>query len=302
MRSLIRRPGLPDTVREAASTITVERVAGHVRKLTSFGPRCAGRPAAVEATLGYIREHLEASGYEAVEERYGEARYQTNALATLAGQDSELPLVEIGAHWDTVADSPGADDDASGVAGLLEIARCIRTAGPFNRGIRFCFFAEEESGLLGSTAHVRRLEPGSVDGLISLEMIGYRTMMPGTQKTPLRVPFVFSPPRVGDFITAVADLRSTSYADAFTRGAAQCAQDLRVFPVRRIGGLFKDASRSDHLPYWRSRRKGLLITDTANLRNPHYHQASDSIETLDLEFLADVARAVVGAASLLSQA
>jgi aminopeptidase YwaD len=297
----LRGPRLHDQLREAARSIAVEAVTDHVRRLTSFGPREAGQPAAVDATLAYLRQRLEESGYEAVEERYGDARYQTNVLATLPGQRPDLPLLEIGAHWDTVPDSAGADDNASGVAGLLEIARCLRTAGPLRRGIRFCFFAEEESGLLGSFAHVRRIGPGSVDGLISLEMIGYRTAAAASQQTPLRVPLLFSPPRAGTFITAIANLRSTSYANAFTRGARQCSRELQIFAVPRIGGLFKDASRSDHLPYWKSHRKGLLVTDTANLRNPHYHRRSDTIETLDFEFLADVARATAAAAAILAR-
>ncbi|MFJ9895876.1 M20/M25/M40 family metallo-hydrolase [Streptomyces sp. NPDC091280] len=296
-----RRFRLHESVRDAVATITAESAAEHVRQLTSLGPRDAHRPAAVDATLAHLTDCLASFGYKTVEERYGVGRHQTNVLATLPGQRADLPLLEIGAHWDTVPGSPGADDNASGIAGLLEIARCLQAAGPFPRGIRFCCFAEEESGLLGSFAHVERLDKGSVDGLISLEMIGFRTTAPASQQTPLRVPLLFSPPRVGDFITVVADLRSTSYADAFTQGAAQCARGLRVFSVRRIGGLLKDASRSDHLPYWRSRRKGLLVTDTANLRNQHYHRESDTIETLDFEFLADVARAAAGAAAILAR-
>ncbi|HEV2639488.1 MAG TPA: M20/M25/M40 family metallo-hydrolase [Actinocrinis sp.] len=274
----------------------------HVEFLTSVGPRCARHPGAVVDTLAYLADALEGFGYSVVAQSYGSGPHQVNLLAQLTGHCADLPILEVGAHWDSVPGSPGADDNASGVAGVLEVARCLREVGPPARSVRFCLFAEEEPepGMVGSTAHVELLAGQAVDGLIALEMIGYRSREPGSQSGMPRVPGMFSSLRVGDFVSVVADRRSDGYARAFRRGAARCAPQLRVVPVRWIGGMVKDAARSDHSPYWRSGRKGLLVTGTANLRNPHYHLATDMPQTLDYAFLTDVARAVAGTVSILA--
>lgn len=111
---------------------------------------------------------------------------------------------------------------------------------------------------------------------------------------------MFSPPTTGDFIAVVGDLRSLPFANAVQRSARQYVPGLRLYPVKRLGGLLREAARSDHLPYWRSGRRGLLVTDTANLRNPNYHKATDTLGTLDLEFAAEVTRAVAGAVAQLA--
>ncbi|MEK0098198.1 M20/M25/M40 family metallo-hydrolase [Streptomyces sp. A475] len=272
-----------------------------VESIAGFGPRSEDRPEAVAATLDFLQERLESLGYEVTLEKFGAQAHQVNVSALLKGSQPEQPLIEIGAHWDSVKESPGADDNASGVAGLLEVARCLKGVPRMKRGIRFCFFGEEEVvGLPGSTSHVANLGDEKVDGLIMLEMIGYSDPRPDSQKTPFRVPGVFWPPRTGDFIAVIADRRSTRWAKAFETGAARYAGDLKVYAVRRIGGLIKDAARSDHLPYWKSGRRGLLVTDTANLRNPHYHKDTDTPETLDYAFLANVTRAAAGALEVLA--
>ncbi|MER0485077.1 M20/M25/M40 family metallo-hydrolase [Streptomyces sp. Edi2] len=266
----------------------------HIAALADAGPRWREDRENIAATLRHLRDELSGSGYEVVEERYGEAPHQINLFASLTGRDPAAPLVEVGAHWDTVQGSPGADDNASGVAGVLEIARALHGLGPRQRGIRFCLFGEEEEWMTGSGAHVEQFTAAgeAVEGLIALEMIGFRDSRTGTQRAPLRIPGVFSPPRTGDFI---ADLRSLPFANAVQRSARRYVPGLKTYLLKRTGGLLRDAARSDHLPYWRTARRGLLVTDTANLRNPHYHKATDTLSTLDLDFAADVTRAVAGA-------
>ncbi|MEU5541930.1 M28 family peptidase [Streptomyces sioyaensis] len=293
----VRRPPYTPQLAEALAAIAPAALGRHIAALTDAGPRWRENQQSIAATLQHLHTELTGAGYEVTEQRYGEAPHQINLFATLAGRDTSAPLVEVGAHWDTVEGSPGADDNASGVAGVLEIARALYGLGPRQRGIRFCLFGEEEEWMTGSGAHVARFTAAgeAVEGLIALEMIGFRDPRPGAQRAPLRIPGIFSPPRTGDFIAVIADLRSLPFVNAVQRSARRYVPDLKVYPLKRTGGLLRDAARSDHLPYWRAARRGLLVTDTANLRNPHYHKASDTLSTLDLDFAADVTRAVAGA-------
>ncbi|MEU6064796.1 MULTISPECIES: M20/M25/M40 family metallo-hydrolase [Streptomyces] len=296
------RPAHDPRLAAALSGITPAEVERHLTALTAEGPRWREDEKNVRHTLRYLHDELSGYGYQVVPQQYGEAPHQVNLLATLPGRNSAAPLVEVGAHWDSVEGSPGADDNASGVAGVLATARALHAMGQYRRGVRFCLFGEEEEWMAGSREHVARIEADgeAVEGLIVLEMIGFRDARPGAQRSPLRIPGVFSPPTTGDFIAVIADLRSLPFANAVQRSARQYVPGLRTYPIKRLGGLLRDAARSDHLPYWRSGRRGLLVTDTANLRNPHYHKATDTLATLDLDFAADVIRAVAGAVAQLA--
>jgi aminopeptidase YwaD len=301
-RELAARPAPDPRLAAALSGITADELEKHIHELTSGGPRWREDEENVLHALRYLRDELAGYGYTVVDEPYGEAPHQVNLLATLDGRDSAAPLLEIGAHWDSVQGSPGADDNASGVAGVLAAARVLGSLGERERGIRFCLFGEEEEWMIGSREHVAAVDAAgeAVEGLIVLEMIGFRDARHGAQRSPLRIPGVFSPPHTADFIAVIADLRSLPFVNAVRRSARQYVPGLHVFAVKRLGGMLRAAARSDHLRYWRTRRRGLLVTDTANLRNPHYHKATDTLSTLDLDFAADVTRAVVGAAAQLA--
>jgi len=172
----------------AVETITAAALRRHVERLTAYGPRHRTNPTAVTVALRYLTECLASYGHQVVVERYGPDAHEVNLLTGVTG-GGDLPIVEIGAHWDSVPASPGADDNASGVAGALELARVF--AGPVAapRRLRFCFFGGEEDqpvGCTGSRAHVARLDAAGdrVDGAIVLEMIAYRDHRPGTQRFP----------------------------------------------------------------------------------------------------------------------
>lgn len=275
----------------------------HLLQLTAHGPRHPSNPAGVSEALGYLRGCLSSYGYDVEVERYGRGSHEVNLLAALPG---EWPTLEIGAHWDTVAGSPGADDDASGVAGVLELARHF-AADPPLRTIRFCLFGGEEDGMRGSQAHVSGLGsavPGrdrAVDGIIVLEMIGYRDTRPGAQKLPPgAVEAGIDPARFerGDFIAAVGDKRAGDTLIAIWSAGKE--HGLPVLPVSLPPGHHAHGARSDHHPYWLSGRMGIMITDTAEFRNPHYHQPSDTLETLDLDFAAQATRTVATAVRALT--
>jgi Zn-dependent M28 family amino/carboxypeptidase len=221
-----------------------------------------------------------------------------------------LPVL-VGAHLDTVRYSPGADDNASGVAALLEIGRLLGTlAEP--PAVHLGFFDLEELGLVGSSALARQL---TVKAMICLESVGYYA---GTQRLPAgaRVAFPAAAREIedgrGDFTLVVHRRSSTSAAWAW-QAAAEAAGHRAVLlrdprPDGRLGSLSTvvrphtvHLGRSDHAPFWRHGVPSLLLTDTASFRNPHYHRPTDLAGTLSYAALGHVVTATAAAAGWWSR-
>jgi len=221
-----------------------------------------------------------------------------NIIAEHSGSKAHAAILELGAHYDTVATSPGADDNASGVAAVLEVARVLSQV-TMKPTVRFCFFAREEDGRDGSRYHVQQVQDRneSLDGAIILEMVGYATERPETQRTPARIPWLFSPPTTGNFVAVVGNLRSGGLGKRFENALTVYVPALPYFSAKRVGGFFRDALRSDHKPYWDNGYRAIMLTDTANFRNPHYHRPTDTTDTLNFDFLQQVTQAT--AATLL---
>ena len=228
---------------------------------------------------------------------------------------SAVPPILVSAHYDTVPGSPGADDNASGVASLLEAARVLSTI-QLSRSIEFVAFDMEENqpegfGLVGSTAFVKHIlnkgERGAAGknayaGLYNLEMVGY-TSGPGDQRHPPGFRFIL--PRVydrvrkrefrGDFIALVAIGSGIELSRRFQEAIGLWVPELQVqaievrYRIPRLGDIF----RSDHAPFWAAGIPAIMITDTANFRNPNYHRPTDVPDTLDFPFLGNVTRALV---------
>lgn len=292
------------------------RLGRHITALTGEGPRHGSNPAAVRTTLDYLTTTVEYLGLPVSTVAYGPDPHNINVIVDLPGTDPDAPVLEIGAHWDSVAASPGADDNASGVAGLLEIARAL-TDVPLRRRVRLCFFGGEESseqfpdGRAGSRAHVQAIDAADdsgrsgtddggtgvdTEGAIVLEMIGYTDSAPGSQSLPEGMPDDVAARAAGVpgvFIAVVGNTAATDYVDALTTAAAGLEPALPVLPVLVADDDAADVARSDHSRYWDSGRKGVMLTDTANFRNPHYHASTDTLPTLDLDFAAQVTSAVV---------
>jgi len=286
-----------ERILDCIKAIDEARVHKHVESFCEIGPRCDERPSSIHSTLGYLKEALGEYGYH-VQEEQSDSKYQTNVIAELPGTTSKNCVFEIGAHYDTKPNTPGADDNASGLAGLLEIAR-VMAGIKCRRTVRFCFFGMEETTRGGSRSHVARIISRSNErlaGVLVFEMIGYRTYESNSQRTPARIPLILWPPRTGDFITVVSDFRSSSIAARFQKAARKYVPTLRVFLVNRIGRFLRDGIRSDHSMYWQAGRKGVMITDTANFRNPNYHLPSDTPDTLDFNFVVQVAQAAAATA------
>jgi aminopeptidase YwaD len=224
-----------------------------------------------------------------------------NVVAALRPQQgsvrkTEPPLI-IAAHYDTVEGSPGADDNASGLAVMLEAARALSPM-TLAREIRFIAFCLEEEDLLGSLAYAAALKEAGeeIAGAIVLECVGYTSEKRGSQAIPIATPIAVSD--VGDFLAIVGNSASAPLVNTFKRAATREARELKtvslVVPAK--GERLPDTRRSDHAAFWHYGYPALMLTDTANFRNPHYHRPTDTFETLDLTFMQRVVRAVTAAA------
>ena len=210
------------------------------------------------------------------------------------GIKKRLPPIVIGAHYDTVPGSPGADDNATGVAVLLELARDI-ASGPLKYPVQLVAFDMEEYGYLGSSHHAAKYkqQQKSIRLMISLEMLGYCNHNPNSQSYPAGLKYFY--PNSGNFIALIGTLRTVPDLINFSGKIRKSGQPCEWLPVPNRGLIVPDTRRSDHVPFWDNGYPAIMVTDTANMRNPHYHQASDRIETLDLDFLAGVCRGLVEA-------
>ncbi len=277
------------------ATITPISCEAELSELQAQGGRSAGDEVQTEATLRYLEDRMAALGYETYREdagMYG-AVAQANLIAEIRGETEPEVVCEIGAHYDTVVWSPGADDNGSGVTGVLQVASALRGHRP-ERTIRFCFFAAEEVGLRGSSAHVARIlerEEERVDGLLDLEMIGFYSEEPDSQGAPIRIPLIASLPYTGDFILVAGNFSSGDLGNIYEGCIDRYVPGLKYYSANRIAGFFGDAARSDHSPYWEADLRGIMITDTAEFRNQNYHEATDTIETVNFVFLSRVAQA-----------
>jgi len=237
----------------------------------------------------YIEEKLASYGCDVKRQSFTcmENTYHNIIGETRGKDDSEILI--IGAHYDTVPGSPGADDNASGVAGLLELAR-LTAVNPASRSICFCAFTLEEPPFfqtrhMGSYVYAESLRKKNamIEGMISLEMIGYYCDIKGCQYYPFSFFKWFYPER-GDFIAFVGNISSKN----FTRKVRHAFQ--RVSPLRveslNTASVVPGVDFSDHSSFWKFDYPAFMITDTAFYRNFNYHTAGDTADTLDFKRMA----------------
>ncbi len=228
-----------------------------------------------------------------------------NIIGRKAGTESEGEVYIVDGHFDSVASSPGADDNGSAVAGVLEVLRVLSPYA-FKKTIRYIGFDLEETGLNGSAQYVANgIEGGeTINGVLNFEMIGYYSEVPNSQMTPTGFELFF-PAAVdsltandfrGDFITVVADENSFFLSAAYQNAIDNYVPDLRSvildIPVPVV--LVPDLTRSDHASFWFTNRPAIMLTDGANFRNPNYHSVNDKIETLNFTFMSNVVKAAIG--------
>jgi hypothetical protein len=268
------------------------RLERHVRALAAdIGVRSGDEYAKVQRAAAYIAHELEALGFRVVSQEFSaNGRTYRNLEATLGGTTLRQEVVVLGAHYDSAEEAPGADDNASGVAAVLELARLLAKT-PQARTVRFVLFPNEEppwfaTSDMGSRHYAAeaRTRNDQIVAMLSIESIGYYDTEAGTQRYPF--PLNYAYPDVGDFIGFVSNLKSRgllhraiSAFRAHTRFPTQGAAAPAWVP-----GVWW----SDHWSFWKEGYPAIMISDTAPYRNPFYHTPQDTPDRLDYDRTARV--------------
>ena len=282
-------------------TADKERIIQTVRFLSEENfPRVA-TPANKRNTIDFIIKTITAAGIEATRDEFMLKQIlgddgvaielqritYTNIHALKKGKTNKR--IVIGAHFDILPDySPGADDNASGVAVLIELAHILKTAADLNCDIEFVAYDMEEVGLWGSRYHARKLKNQGVDVvcMLCLDMLGYYSDAENSQRYPIAGMSLLYGTK-GDFLAMIGRAEDGKLlADA--QRAFQEATPLRIqaFPAPQAAELL--FVRSDHAPFWWEGYPALFFTDTADFRSSHYHKATDTWDTLNYDRLAQV--------------
>ncbi|CAG0962303.1 putative lipoprotein aminopeptidase LpqL [Phycisphaerales bacterium] len=228
-----------------------------------------------------------------------------NILIDLPGTDLKNEVILVGAHIDAAQRAPGADDNGTGVSALLELARVLKDQ-PRRRTVRLAFFNLEEVGLVGSTRYVESLPKADaggerIVGMVSLEMLGYFSDAPDSQKSPIpRIEGTFEPPTVGDSIAVVGIARDRYFSQRLIAEMGKAEPTLKITAADFLPVPIPDMMRSDHRPFVMAGLPAVMVTDTANFRNPNYHKETDTVETLDPVRYTLVVRAIAGAVNTLA--
>jgi hypothetical protein len=217
-----------------------------------------------------------------------------NIVAERLGTDPASGKILVGAHYDTVEQSPGADDNATAVATVLEVARLLGSLST-PRTLQLALFDQEEVGLLGSFAYVDRIpETNHLQGAVILEMLGYACYEPGCQRYPIGLP-IAPPTDIGNFLAVVGDRDHMPLIHSFEQASRSNLPPVVALPIPLVQFLPPDLLRSDHAPFWNKGIGAVIVTDTANFRSPHYHQPSDNTDAIDRAFFKGAAQLVVNA-------
>ncbi|MBM4324055.1 MAG: M28 family peptidase [Deltaproteobacteria bacterium] len=272
--------------------IVIENLHQHVGYLSvTIGERHLWKEGSLERTADYIESALISIGYPVQRQTYScYGKNVSNLIVEKTGAEKEV--VVIGAHYDTVPGTPGADDNGSAVAGLLELARLHRNI-PSRKTLLFVAFTNEEPPCfgfsnMGSMVHAKALKEQGipVEVMISLEMIGF-FRSEWIQHYPLPGMDLFYP-KTADFIGVVGNFRSSKYVSFFKKGIRKYS----AIDARSLTGpeFFGGISLSDNFSFWRHGYRAVMVTDTSFFRNPNYHQETDTIGTLDFEKMAEVVK------------
>ena len=288
--------GLPGrSYRGALPTLTSEqqrlrdRLRTHVDQLAgTIGERHVYRRRSLERAAQYIEDQFSASGYKTAAQEFDAAGATVRNIESVHAHETGDTIV-VGAHYDSVAGCPGANDNASGVAALLELARTLKDYAR----LRFVAFVNEDppffmTEFMGSRVYARRCRARGerIDGMLSLETIGYYSSAPGTQQYPGPVVFQRLYPSTGDFIGFGSNFTSRT----LMRRAGGAFRRLAQFPSEGVAAPadLPGIGWSDHWSFWQEGYPAVMITDTAPFRYPHYHEPSDTPDKLDYDSLARV--------------
>jgi Zn-dependent M28 family amino/carboxypeptidase len=270
---------------------------------TDIGERNAFRLPALRRAADFVAGEWNAQGYRVSPQIYDLGGVpMANLEIVLRGRVRPDEIVLVGAHYDSILGSPGADDNASGVAALLEMSRLLADTEP-GRTVRLVAFVNEEPPFfatprMGSKVYARvaRARGDDIRLMVSLETIGYYSEAPGSQRYPPPLGLLY--PDRGNFLAMVSNLRSRRALHRMV-GAFRAHSD---FPVEWLTApsLLPGVGWSDQRSFWRRGYPALMVTDTALYRYPHYHSPQDTAEQLDYEALARVTHGLARAVSMLA--
>ncbi len=279
---------LADTIQDLVDQVSETRLSEHISALEF--PRWT--PGGLGLAAEYITEQLESFGYSVSEQPVD---YSENLIARLEGTVFPNRVFVVGAHFDTIANTPGADDNASGVAGMLEVARILAGRNmPWT--IEFVAFTLEELGLYGSYHYVAdALAQGKdIFGFVNFEMIGYTCDTPGCQTPVWGIADCFDVDpagvTVGTYAGVLVNDASAGLLAAAALATEQYVRDLETVMMQVAGSGecagpgFNFTRRSDHVPFWEAGFPAIEFFGTYNFRNPYYHTPNDLLETLDMTF------------------
>ncbi|MBI1853943.1 MAG: M28 family peptidase [Planctomycetes bacterium] len=264
-----------------------------VKLAEEIGERNVAHPRGLAAAADFIASSFGAAGLATKRAAFVTSGVTCeNVAGEIAGGASKDDIVVIGAHYDSVEGTVGANDNASGVAALLSLARALATSKPA-RTLRFVAFANEEppwfqTPNMGSLVYARacRERGDRIVAMLSLETIGYYSSVSGSQRYPFPLSLVY--PSTGDFIAFVGDLGSR----ALVREAIDVFRQTTHFPSEggALPGWIPGIGWSDHWSFWQAGYPAIMVTDTAPFRYPHYHTTRDTPDQLDYERTARVVR------------
>ena len=284
---------------------TVKHLQDHLRILTqTIGERSVFLPENLKRTQNYIESFHRDIGLPVHSESY---QYQdftiANVVAEISFSANPAKHYLLGAHYDSVVGTVGADDNASAIAVQLETARrltALKDHGEMDLAVKFVSFGLEEPPAfgtrhMGSRVYARkaRKEKEKLDGMICLEMVGYSCHSPGCQRYPFPLMFL-GYPKKGNFIGIVGNFGSRK----LTHSIYMAFRRNKNLPVVKLtaplgGWLMPSVRLSDHSSFWDRGFKAVMITDSAFYRNPHYHLSSDTMEKLDYPFMAQLVESLV---------
>lgn len=295
-RTMIAMPGASHTgalapMSEAQHECAV-RLREDIAQLAGvIGQRSTFQPRQFAASAEYIMQQLQLSGYAPREHSFAQRGTTVpNIDVTVAGTPRGTEIVLVGAHFDTFQGTPGADDNASGVAATLELARRFATK-PCSRTLRFAFFVNEEppafwTSDMGSWVYAKKCKADGDDikAMLSLECIGYYNTQPNSQQYPKPLSMLY--PTTGDFLAFVSNVSNRG----LVRKTIRTWRQTTAFPSEgaALPASLPGIGWSDHWSFWQEGYPAMMLTGTANFRNPHYHQASDTPDTIDYDRMARV--------------
>jgi hypothetical protein len=276
-------------------TVDDDRLLDHLKVLAFPRYEESDRQEAAE----YIQAALEDAGWTMATQAFtSDGKSGTNLYAVRPGTDDAAGTILVGAHYDTVERSPGVDDNATGVATVLEVARLFGDR-PTPHSLEIVFFDQEEAGLLGSQAFVSAAENrDDLEAAVILDMVGYACHTEGCQRYPTLLP-ITPPTNIGDFVTVVGNQAHASLLPSFQIITDEALPPLYTLAIPSIAGVTPDIMRSDHAPFWEKGIGAVMVTDTANFRNPYYHTDADILENIDQDFFVGAAQHVVNAVAIL---